>query len=455
MGVQRRAIQAALAGKDVLIHAETGSGKTLAFVLPTIQRLKPDVPFQALIVVPSNELAVQTAQVTKKLWDLDTDPVGLVVAGTGSPKQQFEQLRRKQPPIIIGSAKQLQQLLEPQPHRGTLLANLRILVLDEVDALLPPRPRELIDDAIKKQKQKAWEAADKIGRNKLKKKSFLERDIDLDMMKGKDRRLVEMKPTQKLLTYLNLRKPRMQLICATATAGSQLLGFLNMKSQKYNSFEKMKVISSEPVAPRTKGLRSRGVAGVSVPARIRHEVILNPDKDDHQKLLNIVDVYYHDAPHSVLMTVGNTESVNGWVSKLRGRGITNAASLYETMGFGPDSDRATVDAVEQLSKHQELQQRFEQKDGDPLFIVATQMTCRGIDLKGVDVVYITALAKNTDEYQHLAGRSGREGRVGKAISFLDQDEVYGMMQFKRELGVKLKMGPAELIPIDALGPRTI
>ena len=93
-----------------------------------------------------------------------------------------------------------------------------------------------------------------------------------------DRRLVEMKPTQKLLTYLNLRKPRMQLICATATAGSQLLGFLNMKSQKYNSFEKMKVISSEPVAPRTKGLRSRGVAGVSVPARIRHEVILNPDK---------------------------------------------------------------------------------------------------------------------------------------------------------------------------------
>ena len=137
--MQRRAIQAALAGKDVLIHAETGSGKTLAFVLPTIQRLKPDVPFQALIVVPSNELAVQTAQVTKKLWDLDTDPVGLVVAGTGSPKQQFEQLRRKQPPIIIGSAKQLQQLLEPQPHRGTLLANLRILVLDEVCALGPER----------------------------------------------------------------------------------------------------------------------------------------------------------------------------------------------------------------------------------------------------------------------------------------------------------------------------
>ena len=89
---------------------------------------------------------------------------------------------------------------------------------------------------------------------------------------------------------------------------------------------------------------------------------------------------------------------------------------------------ATVDAVEQLSKHQELQQRFEQKDGDPLFIVATQMTCRGIDLKGVDVVYITALAKNTDEYQHLAGRSGREGRVGKAISFLDQDEVAHPLQ---------------------------
>ena len=85
-------------------------------------------------------------------------------------------------------------------------------------------------------------------------------------------------------------------------------------------------------------LHCQSARGLGILCQFAHHLICVA-RDDHQKLLNIVDVYYHDAPHSVLMTVGNTESVNGWVSKLRGRGITNAASLYETMGFGPDSDR--------------------------------------------------------------------------------------------------------------------
>ncbi len=70
----------ALAKRDVILHAETGAGKTLGFLLPVVEKAVPDVPFQALIVCPSSELAVQTAQVLTSIWDLSMPAVGLVVA---------------------------------------------------------------------------------------------------------------------------------------------------------------------------------------------------------------------------------------------------------------------------------------------------------------------------------------------------------------------------------------
>jgi len=54
--------------KDVILLSPTGSGKTLAFLLPVLQRLKTDVKgVQALILVPSRELALQIEQVWRQM----------------------------------------------------------------------------------------------------------------------------------------------------------------------------------------------------------------------------------------------------------------------------------------------------------------------------------------------------------------------------------------------------
>eukprot|EP00667_Euglena_gracilis_P004114 EG_transcript_4136 len=443
---QRRAIPTILAGRDVVIHAETGAGKTLAFLMPLVQKLQPGVAFQAMIVCPSSELAVQTAQVLNKVWDLEGPAVGLVVAGN-SPAAQYDGLSKRQPAVVVGSARQLDLMLEDEARRETLLKPMRILVLDEVDALLPPRATELIKELTKKQAKKKFESVDYKERRRLQRIGFTEKDLDLEKVRGKDRRLVEVKPTQRILGYVNLHKARMQLICASATAEKGLVHFLSMRAKKYDSFQKVKVVSSKPVAAPTKGLRSRGVAGVGVPARIQHEAVLNEDGDADQKLRNVLKAYREDRPWSVLMAVGNAESVSGWVEKLRFRGVKGAASLHELMGFGSRESGFRLNAAVHLAKHRELQQRFENRTGDPPFVVTTQINCRGIDLKGVDVVYMTAAPKGTDEYQHLSGRSGREGRVGKALSFLDVSELAQARQIKADLGIKLKVGPEELIPL--------
>ena len=69
--MQTEARKAIYAGNDVAVLSPTGSGKTLAFLLPLIERLDPNISeVQALVLVPSRELAMQIEQVATEigLW---------------------------------------------------------------------------------------------------------------------------------------------------------------------------------------------------------------------------------------------------------------------------------------------------------------------------------------------------------------------------------------------------
>ena len=64
--VQEQVIPLIMAGKDVIASAQTGTGKTAAFLLPLINKIITD-PHEdhtnnALVIVPTRELAVQIAQ---------------------------------------------------------------------------------------------------------------------------------------------------------------------------------------------------------------------------------------------------------------------------------------------------------------------------------------------------------------------------------------------------------
>jgi superfamily II DNA/RNA helicase len=70
--VQAAALGPALAGQDVVVCAQTGSGKTAAYALALLQRWQPAQPGtprrpQALVLVPTRELAVQVGAVINTL----------------------------------------------------------------------------------------------------------------------------------------------------------------------------------------------------------------------------------------------------------------------------------------------------------------------------------------------------------------------------------------------------
>src|SRR5436189_5717146 len=66
--IQTAAIPALLAGNDLVGQSATGSGKTLAYAVPLVERLaKSQRVAQALILVPTRELALQVSAVLSPL----------------------------------------------------------------------------------------------------------------------------------------------------------------------------------------------------------------------------------------------------------------------------------------------------------------------------------------------------------------------------------------------------
>src|SRR5688572_4274701 len=131
--IQETAIPLLLEGNDVAGQAETGSGKTAAFGLPILNNIQLDLQqIQALVIVPTRELAVQV-QKELKLYgqQLKNLKIG---AFYGGHKFSEEQASLAFPPqILVGTPGRIVDHL----NRQTIdLKHIKQLVLDEADKLL-------------------------------------------------------------------------------------------------------------------------------------------------------------------------------------------------------------------------------------------------------------------------------------------------------------------------------
>jgi ATP-dependent RNA helicase DeaD len=146
--VQAGLIPRALAGVDVLGQARTGTGKTAAFVIPILERIgghqRHSTP-QALVLVPTRELAVQVRDEAVKL--AHGRRVHIVPLYGGKPlRGQIEKLR-KGVDIAIGTPGRVIDHLS----RGTLeLRDLKFVVLDEADRMLDIGFRPDIEKILRK-----------------------------------------------------------------------------------------------------------------------------------------------------------------------------------------------------------------------------------------------------------------------------------------------------------------
>jgi ATP-dependent RNA helicase DeaD len=131
--IQAATIPVILAGHDLLGQAQTGTGKTAAFALPILSMLdlarrEP----QALVLVPTRELAIQVAEAFQKYAARLPGFHVLPIYGGQSYTPQLNALERGTH-VIVGTPGRVIDHLE----RGTLdLGTLRFVVLDEADEML-------------------------------------------------------------------------------------------------------------------------------------------------------------------------------------------------------------------------------------------------------------------------------------------------------------------------------
>lgn len=130
--VQRQVIPLLLAGRDVIAQAPTGTGKTAAYGLPMIERLDVhQLTPQALVVVPTRELAIQVAEALYALGKY-REIMTLPIYGGQPYERQFRALARGVQ-VVIGTPGRLLDLLS---RKKLDLTSVRMVVLDEADEML-------------------------------------------------------------------------------------------------------------------------------------------------------------------------------------------------------------------------------------------------------------------------------------------------------------------------------
>lgn len=129
--MQEAALTACRNHNDMILLSPTGTGKTLAYLLPLIEHLHLGIEgVQAMVIVPSRELALQIDSVVKSMalpWK------AMSVYGGRAAMDEHRSMRGIAPSIIIGTPGRLNDHL----NKGNIDASsIKTLVIDEFDKCL-------------------------------------------------------------------------------------------------------------------------------------------------------------------------------------------------------------------------------------------------------------------------------------------------------------------------------
>ncbi len=140
--IQAMTLPVALSGHDIIGQAKTGTGKTLGFGIPALQRVigRDDAGFdkltvpgapQALVIVPTRELAVQVASDLETASRKRNARIATIYGGRAY-EPQVDALQ-KGVEVVVGTPGRLIDLYK-QKHLS--LANVKMVILDEADEML-------------------------------------------------------------------------------------------------------------------------------------------------------------------------------------------------------------------------------------------------------------------------------------------------------------------------------
>jgi len=150
---------------------------------------------------------------------------------------------------------------------------------------------------------------------------------------------------------------------------------------------------------------------------IQHVYYVVPGMDKDRSLVRIIEV---EMPPSVLIFC-NTRASVGYVTTVLQR-------------FGYDADELSSDLPQQA--REKIMARMRQ--GVLRFLVATDLASRGIDLPELSHVFLYEPPEEPEQYIHRAGRTGRAGGGGVAISLVNVVEQMALERIAKRYGIEMQ-----------------
>lgn len=158
----------------------------------------------------------------------------------------------------------------------------------------------------------------------------------------------------------------------------------------------------------------------NIPSCIKHQYVVFDDSFGRTKAQILARIFRESKQKSALVFIHRLHSVDNFVWELRDLGL-NAVALYKKV------------ADQDPEKFKEFLEHF--RTGKIDIVVGNEETVRGLDFKELDHVYLMEVPKDLDEYLHLAGRVGRQGRPGTATTIVSTgdpgDERRIKLEYKR------------------------
>ncbi|MCM3762543.1 DEAD/DEAH box helicase [Alkalihalobacillus oceani] len=135
--IQQKMLPEALAGQSLIARSQTGTGKTLAFLLPMLANIDAaQKGLQAVVLAPTQELAMQIVEVAKELTADYPLQIGSFIGGANI-KRQVERLKKQKPQIAVGTPGRLLELIEMKKLK---VHEVKVVAIDEADRMIAERP---------------------------------------------------------------------------------------------------------------------------------------------------------------------------------------------------------------------------------------------------------------------------------------------------------------------------
>ena len=372
--IQNLVITPALEGYDILGQARTGTGKTGAFGIPLLCEVIPGYATQALCLVPTRELCVQVESELHRLGKHTPLRVAAVYGGERIAKQ-MKKLKHS-PEIIVATPGRVMDLLD---RRVLDFANIRMVVLDEVDRMLDIGFRDDIKDILG-QVKRGWGKRTRVT-------TFQGEKIHPDYRDAPEGESIPELPDDALQTIF---------VSATISPEIEKLARTFMRTDDVKKL-----------------------------VALHEGEELTVDRVEQY----VVSVGEHDKGRLIEMLIGQENPELAIVFMRTKRGADKLAKRLKSANI----DVQEIHGDLRQSKRDSVMKGF--RGGKFQVLIATDLASRGIDVSGVSHIINYDIPEDADSYVHRIGRTARMGAGGKAFTFVTKEQGGELSRIEKLINV--------------------